>query len=223
VAVVTYILTKYLRRKYLFQNIAHEQTVLHFEAFYASWISLRKIYFLKYVGQDLCQNPDFAAIINVEGQLAKAEPIDPIPYRGALKLFDVPRSVLEQPQQQPAGQKAKPKRSSLEEDVAELKELAEVFEPERMIVCQRSGQGKGCVMTWAPRDRVTVHIPYSGDVPGVVREVRMEGLTQKVRVTTVINAPLLGRNIISEDKRWFDGGSLSPRVSVIKELGEHDE
>ena len=29
----------------------------------------RKIYFLKYVGQDLCQNPDFAAIINVEGQL----------------------------------------------------------------------------------------------------------------------------------------------------------
>ena len=70
-AVVTYILTKYLRRKYLFQNIAHEQTVLHFEAFYVSWISLRKIYFLKYVGQDLCQNPDFAAIINVEGQYGK--------------------------------------------------------------------------------------------------------------------------------------------------------
>src|SRR5262245_26440093 len=94
---------------------------------------------------------------------------------------------------------------SLDEDVAELKELREVFEPERVIICQRSGQGKGCTMTWAPGDRVTVNIPYAGSVPGVVREVKMEGLSQKVRVTTVVHAPLPGRNIISEDKRWFDG------------------
>src|SRR5204863_1338754 len=89
----------------------------------------------------------------------------------------------------------RPKRNTLDEDVAELRELVEVFEPERMIVCRRSVQGKGCTMTWTVGDRVTVNIPYSGSVPGVVREVRMEGLTQKVRVTTVINAPLLGRNI----------------------------
>ncbi len=46
------------------------QTGLHFEAFYVSWISLRKIYFMHIVGQDLRQNPDFAAIINVEGQIS---------------------------------------------------------------------------------------------------------------------------------------------------------
>jgi hypothetical protein len=43
------------------------QTGPHFEAFYVSWISLRKIYFMHIVRQDLRQNPDFAAIINVEG------------------------------------------------------------------------------------------------------------------------------------------------------------
>jgi len=46
------------------------QTGLHFEAFYVSWISLRKIYFVHIVGQDFRQNPDFAVIINVEGHYA---------------------------------------------------------------------------------------------------------------------------------------------------------
>jgi len=53
----------------------------------------------------------------------------------------------------PAAQRAKPKRNTLDEDVAELRELAEVFEPERMIICRRSGPGKGCAMTWALGDR----------------------------------------------------------------------
>jgi hypothetical protein len=48
--------------------MAHEQTGLHFEAFYASWIFLSDKYYLQKVGQDLRQKGDFAAIINVEGQ-----------------------------------------------------------------------------------------------------------------------------------------------------------
>jgi hypothetical protein len=63
-------------------------------------------------------------------------------------------------------------RSSLDDDVAELKELAEVFEPERMIICQRSGPGKGCTMTWAEKDKVFVSIKYSGTVAAVVREIK---------------------------------------------------
>jgi len=55
-----------LMRKQLLQAGDKMQTGLHFEAVYASWISLRKIYFMQEVGQDLRQNPDFAAIINVE-------------------------------------------------------------------------------------------------------------------------------------------------------------
>src|SRR5437588_1172799 len=43
------------------------ETGLHFEAFYVSWISLRKGYFMRIVGQDLRQKDDFAAIINVKG------------------------------------------------------------------------------------------------------------------------------------------------------------
>ena len=113
-----------------------------------------------------------------------------------------------------------PKRSSLEEDA---KELREVFEPERIIICQRSGPGKGCTMTWVSGDKVTAHIAYSGDIPAIVREVKMEGLSQKVRLTTAIDAPLLGKRIISNDKRWFDGENLKPRNTIIPELGERDE
>jgi hypothetical protein len=115
------------------------------------------------------------------------------------------------------------KRSSLDEDVAELKELAEVFETERIIICQRSGPGKGCIMTWAEKDKVFVSIKYSGTVAAVVRETKMEGLTQKVKVRTAVHAPLLGKCIVSDDKRWFDGSDLKPRVSIIAELGEFED
>jgi hypothetical protein len=60
-------MTKYLKRKCLFQNEAAAQTGLHFEAFYVSWISLEKIYFMKQVGKILLHNRYFAVIINVEG------------------------------------------------------------------------------------------------------------------------------------------------------------
>ena len=46
------------------------QIGLHFEAFYVSWISLRKTYFMQQVGRDLRHNLDFADIINVEGQFS---------------------------------------------------------------------------------------------------------------------------------------------------------
>jgi hypothetical protein len=153
--------------------------------------------------------------------LANARPIDPIPYPGKLGLFTVDRNVLAkfEPMSARTYQRAKPKRSSLEEDAAELREI---FEPERMIICQRSGQGKGCVMTWAVGNKVTAHIPFRGDVHGIVRGIKTEGLTQKVQLRIAVYNPLGQSYIISEDKRWFDGSSLSPRVSVIPELGEKE-
>jgi hypothetical protein len=51
----------------------------------------------------------------------------------------------------------------------------------------------------------------------------MEGSMQKVRVRTAVHAPLLSKYIVSDDKRWFDGSDLKTRVSVIEELGEHEE
>jgi hypothetical protein len=116
--------------------------------------------------------------------------------------------------------KDKPKRTSLDEDVAELREI---FEPERMIICRRSGQGKGCSMTWAVGDKVTCSIPWKGDVHGIVRSVKMEGLSQKVQLRIAVHAPLLNKYIVSDDTRWFDGESLKPRSTVIPELGERDE
>jgi hypothetical protein len=51
----------------------------------------------------------------------------------------------------------------------------------------------------------------------------MEGLTQKVKVRTAVHAPLLGKYIVSDDKRWFDSENLKPRVSIIAELGEFED
>lgn len=49
--------------------MARKQIGLHFETFYVSWIFLQKKYYAKQGGQDLCQNPDFAANNYVEGHL----------------------------------------------------------------------------------------------------------------------------------------------------------
>jgi hypothetical protein len=78
-------------------------------------------------------------------------------------------------------------------------------------------------MTWAEKDKVFVTIKYSGTIAAVVRETKMEGSMQKVRVRTAVHAPLLSKYIVSDDKRWFDGSDLKTRVSVIEELGEHEE
>jgi hypothetical protein len=59
-------------------------------------------------------------------------------------------------------------------------ELTEEEEMERIIICQRSGQGKGCAMTWTVGDKVTCTIPWRGDIHGIVRSTKMEGLSQKV-------------------------------------------
>ena len=111
--------------------------------------------------------------------------------------------------------KDKPKRSSLEEDVAELREI---FEPERMIICRRSGPGKGCTMTWAPGDRC-----FLNSTAAIIRETKMEGLTQLVKIKMAVDAPLLGRRLISDHPKWLDGGLLKPRGTIIPELGEYDE
>jgi len=79
------------------------------------------------------------------------------------------------------------------------------------------------ITAWAVGDKVTVHIPRSGDVPAIVRDVKIEGLVQKVRLRTAVHAPLLGKYIVSNDQRWFDGDSLKVRVSCIPELGEEQE
>jgi hypothetical protein len=107
------------------------------------------------------------------------------------------------------------KRTSLDEDVAELRE---VFETERMIVCQRTGQGKGCTMTWAPGDRC-----FLNSTPAVITETKMEGLTQLARIKLAVDAPLLGRRLVSNHSKWFDGENLKPRGTIIPELGEHNE
>ena len=112
------------------------------------------------------------------------------------------------------------KRNALDKDIADL---AQIFEPEgRIIICQRTGKGKGCTMMWAVGDKVTCSIPWRGDVHGIVRSTKMEGLSQKVQLRIAVYNPLGQTYIISNDKRWFDGENISPRVSVIKELGEHE-
>ena len=35
--------------------------------------------------------------------------------------------------------------------------------------------------------------------------------------------PLAQSYIISDDKRWFDGEKLKPRLAIIHELGEGEE
>lgn len=131
--------------------------------------------------------------------LGNARPIGPIPYRGALKLFDVPRSIIEQARQS-------------------IPETRESLEPERIIICQRSGKGKGCTMTWAVGDRCSLN-----NSPAIIRETKMEGLTQYVRIKMAIDAPLLGRRLLSDHPKWIDGGLLKPRGTIIPEFGEHDE
>jgi len=79
------------------------------------------------------------------------------------------------------------------------------------------------ITAWAVGDKVTCHIPHSGDLPAIVREVRMEGTVQQVRLIFSLWAPLLGKYLISHDKRWFDGDRLKVRVSVVPELGEEQE
>lgn len=50
------------------------------------------VYVVTSMENAMAMNPWFCGEYGFK--LAKAEPIEPIPYRGALKLFDVPRSVL---------------------------------------------------------------------------------------------------------------------------------
>ena len=57
-----------LKRKRLLLAESGLQTGLHFEAFYASWISLEDKYYLQKGGQDLRQKVDSTAKNFVQGQ-----------------------------------------------------------------------------------------------------------------------------------------------------------
>ncbi len=52
---------------------------------------------------------------------------------------------------------------------------------ERMIICQRSGKGKGCSMTWALGDKVWAKI-NGQDIQATIRAQRMNGLSQVVKL-----------------------------------------
>jgi len=60
-------MAKCLKRKRLLQTRAVLQIGLHFEAFYASWISLEDKYYLQKGGQDLRQKVDSAVNNLVQG------------------------------------------------------------------------------------------------------------------------------------------------------------
>jgi hypothetical protein len=104
--------------------------------------------------------------------------------------------------------------------LASLGKDAKEVEPERITVCARTVKSKSNT-TWAKGDKVTCSIPWCGDVHGVVREVKTEGTSQKVRLRTSVHAPLLSKYIVSNDPRWFDVDCLKPRVNTIAELGEY--
>ena len=60
------------------------QTGLHFEAFYASWISLWDKYYLQKGGQDLCRRPDSEVSNYVQGQVATIIPHTVVPVQPLL-------------------------------------------------------------------------------------------------------------------------------------------
>src|SRR5438445_941556 len=109
--------------------------------------------------------------------------------------------------------KDNPKRSSLDEDADELKE---VFEPEPITIYRRYSNGRG--YTWAPGDKC-----FLSSTPAIIREVKMEGLSQLVRIRMAVEAPLLSRRLVSDHPKWIDGRLLKQRGTIIPELGEHNE
>lgn len=92
-------------------------------------------------------------------------------------------------------------------------------EPEmgRMIICQRSGPGRGCSMTWAPKDKC-----FLNGTPGIITETKMEGVAQLAKIKIAVDAPLLGRRLVSDHPKWIDSGLLKPRGTIIPELGEKE-
>ncbi len=89
------------------------------------------------------------------------------------------------------------------------------MEQERIVICQRTGRGKGCIMTWAVGDRCSLN-----NTPAAITKTKMEGLTQYVKIKMAVDAPLLGRRLVSDNPKWFDSESLKPRGTIIPELGE---
>lgn len=68
-SVVTNIVAKYSKRSAFSIGFVWIQTGLHFEAFYASWISLWDRYYQQKGGQDLCRRLDFEVSNYVQGHL----------------------------------------------------------------------------------------------------------------------------------------------------------
>ena len=88
-------------------------------------------------------------------------------------------------------------------------------EQEGMVICRRYSNGK---YTWAPGDKC-----FLNSTPAIVTQTKTEGLMQLVKIKLAVDAPLLGRRLISDHPKWLDGGLLKQRGTIIPELGEHDE
>jgi hypothetical protein len=71
-SVVTTIVARCSKRSAFSIGFGRMPTDLHFEAFYASWISLWDKYYLQKGGQDLCRRPDSEVSNYVQGQLSSS-------------------------------------------------------------------------------------------------------------------------------------------------------
>lgn len=102
-------------------------------------------------------------------------------------------------------------------EVVRFEEPTQAPEPERIIICQRSGKGKGCTMTWTVGDRC-----FLNSTPAVITQAKTEKGMQLVKIKLVMDAPLLGRRLVSDHPKWIDGGLLKPRGTIIPEFGEKE-
>jgi hypothetical protein len=76
-------------------------------------------------------------------------------------------------------------------------------------------------MTWAIGDKVWARI-NGKDIPAIVRQVTGT-VAQTVKLKIAVYSPLADKMIVSNDLRDFDGKRLKPRLTYVKEFGEHEE
>lgn len=88
---------------------------------------------------------------------------------------------------------------------------------EGVTICRRSGTGKGDKITWAVGDRC-----FFNEASAIITQVKSEKGTQYVKIRIAMDAPLLGRKLVSDHPKWLDGGLLKLRGTIIPELGEYE-